>query len=415
VSLGFLKNNSVQVQAVSHSASFDKRTNLIRYLGMAMDEAILQGSDIVFPSPQGAVPLITKNHEEFARLCSASSIVTIPLFAHEAYYGALTMERAAEMPFNAAEVNLCRSVFALAAPALEGKRIENLPLARHACSAAKQHINRLVGPRHVGRKLAVILIVLTIIFFGFARGEFKVTADATLEGSVKRTIAAPFRGYIREARARHGDTVKEGTLLCTLDEKDLRLERTSLAGQENQFLKQHQEAIALHDPAKANVIKAQLDQIVAQIALADLKLGRTNIKAPFDGILLSGDLSQKLGSVVEQGDTLFEIAPLTGYRLILQVDESEILYVKEGQKGNLMLSAVPDKFSFVVQKITPMTTAIEGKNCFRVEAGLESASAKLRPGMEGVGKISIDRRMLISIWTLKLRNWLRLWWWSWWR
>ncbi len=158
-----------------------------------------------------------------------------------------------------------------------------------------------------------------------------------------------------------------------------------------------------------------MDQVVAQIALADVKLERTNLKAPFDGILLSGDLSQKLGSVVEQGDTLFEIAPLTGYRLILQVDESEIVHVKEGQKGELMLSAVADKFHFVVQRITPMTTAIEGKNCFRVEAALESTSAKLRPGMEGVGKIFVDRQRLISIWTLKLRNWLRLWWWSWWR
>ena len=32
--------------------------------------------------------------------------------------------------------------------------------------------------------------------------------------------------------------------------------------------------------------------------------------------------SQLLGSPVERGDTLFKIAPLSGYRIILKVDES---------------------------------------------------------------------------------------------
>jgi multidrug efflux pump subunit AcrA (membrane-fusion protein) len=162
------------------------------------------------------------------------------------------------------------------------------------------------------------------------------------------------------------------------------------------------------------VIKAQLDQSIAQLDLTEIKLQRINIRAPFDGVLLSGDLSQKLGSVIDQGEVLFEIAPLTGYRLILQVNESEIAHVKEGQRGVLVLSALPDSFGFAVRKITPISTPIEGKNCFRVEANLDKVSGKFRPGMEGIGKISVDRRKLISIWTLKLRNWLRLWVWSWW-
>ena len=40
-------------------------------------------------------------------------------------------------------------------------------------------------------------------------------------------------------------------------------------------------------------------------------------------------------------------------------------------------------------------------------------SKKLRPGMEGVGKISIDRRKLIWVWTHKAVDWLRLQIWKW--
>ncbi|PKN35162.1 MAG: hypothetical protein CVU61_04100, partial [Deltaproteobacteria bacterium HGW-Deltaproteobacteria-19] len=57
--------------------------------------------------------------------------------------------------------------------------------------------------------------------------------------------------------------------------------------------------------------------------------------------------------------------------------------------------------------------AEEGKNYFRVEAMLDNMSPRLRPGMEGVGKIEVDRRLMISIWTRGLIDWFRLRLWSW--
>ena len=44
----------------------------------------------------------------------------------------------------------------------------------------------------------------------------------------------------------------------------------------------------------------------------------------------------------------------------------------------------------------------------------KGATEKLRPGMEGVGKIQVDERKLIWIWTHKLVHWMRMWVWSWW-
>jgi hypothetical protein len=97
------------------------------------------------------------------------------------------------------------------------------------------------------------------------------------------------------------------------------------------------------------------------------------------------------------------------------VDERRIVDVRVGQRGRLVLSALPqDNFDFIVAKVTPISTAKEGLNYFRVEATPEKISDRLRPGMEGVGKIYVDRRKLISIWTRDLREWLRLWVWSWW-
>jgi hypothetical protein len=66
-----------------------------------------------------------------------------------------------------------------------------------------------------------------------------------------------------------------------------------------------------------------------------------------------------------------------------------------------------------VQKITPVSEAKEGRNYFRVEAQFDRPHDRLRPGMEGAGKIEIDRRLWIWIWTHQIVDWIRLTVWSW--
>ena len=162
------------------------------------------------------------------------------------------------------------------------------------------------------------------------------------------------------------------------------------------------------------VLSAQLNQVEAGLALVADKLARTSLKAPFDGVVISGDLNPLLGTPVEQGKILFQIAPLNEYRVILQVDERDIAQVKTGQPGQLTLSGmVGDRLAFAVDQITPVSTAQEGRNFFRVEARLEKTSERVRPGMEGVGKIAIGERKLIWIWTHSLVDWLRLSIWKW--
>jgi len=79
-----------------------------------------------------------------------------------------------------------------------------------------------------------------------------------------------------------------------------------------------------------------------------------------------------------------------------------------------VLTANPQQpLPFAVEKITPVTTAAEGRNSFRVEAQLDDASPLLRPGMRGVAKIDVEPRKRIWIWTHSLIDWLRLKTWSW--
>jgi multidrug efflux pump subunit AcrA (membrane-fusion protein) len=157
-----------------------------------------------------------------------------------------------------------------------------------------------------------------------------------------------------------------------------------------------------------------MSQAAAQLALIEEQLARTAMTAPFDSVIVSGDLSQSLGSPVERGQVLFELAPLDGYRIVLKVDERDIAHVALGQRGELAVTAMPgEAVPFTVTSITPVNLAEEGRNYFRVEARVEGEGARLRPGMAGVGKIYVEERKLVWIWTRSLTDWVRLTLWSW--
>ena len=230
---------------------------------------------------------------------------------------------------------------------------------------------------------------------------------------MQRAIAAPFEGYVFEARVRPGDIVRKGALLARLDDRDLQLERLKSASRREQLLKQYREALANHERAQIRVIGSQVEQAEAELSIAEEKLARILLVAPFDGVVVSGDLSQKLGAPVQRGDVLFEIAPLEDYRVVLKVDERDIRDVRIGDHGELLLTSMPnDRLPMRVARVTPVSTAEEGRNFFRVEAQLERGAERLRPGMEGVGKVVVGDRKLIWIWTRYLMDWIRIetWW-----
>lgn len=415
VSFGITDAGRTRVEALSQAAEFATRMNLMNAVAGAMDEACDQHASIVFPEPRQAPPQVTRAHAELARLHGAGASLTVPFATGAGFAGAVTLERPAQRPFEAAEVELVESLMAVVAPMLEARRQGGRGIAKHAWDDLARGMRALFGPRHIAWKLVVVALIAAGFFFGTATGEFRVTAPARLEGEVRRVIVAPFDGYIGSAPARAGQVLKKGATLATLDTRELLLDRLKWSSQANQFSRQYEEATAAHERAKAMMAQAQQAQALAQLRLVEEQLARAVLAAPFDGIVTSGDLSQQLGSGVRRGQTLFEIAPLASYRLVVEVDEGDISYVQPGQKGRVVLAAVTEQpFGFTVHTVTPVTTAREGRNAFRVEALLDAGSARLRPGMEGVAKISVDERRLAWVWTHKLIDWLRLTFWTWW-
>jgi RND family efflux transporter MFP subunit len=353
-------------------------------------------------------------HESLVRSQNGTAAWTVPLGNRGRVIGAVTFERSNGANLDPRVVELSEDVGTVLGPILELKRQARQGWFATIREAIGLQISHLRAPGHLQLKAAVIGVVAILLLLVLTRGNYRITADATLEGRVQRAIVAGIDGYIAEANVRAGDLLKSGQVMARLDDRDLRLERRNWSGKRAQLVKEHRKALAQHDRSQVNFLSAKIDQAEAEFKLLEAQLERTQLLAPFDGIVVKGDLSQALGSPVERGELLFEVAPLDGYRVILKVDQRDIGEPRPGQRGQLTLTALPrTPLAFTVQRITPVSIAEDGRNYFRVEAHLDKPVPGLRPGMEGVGKIEIEERRLIWIWTHSLTDWLRLRVWSW--
>ena len=140
---------------------------------------------------------------------------------------------------------------------------------------------------------------------------------------------------------------------------------------------------------RASTSMARIAEAQAQLALVDEQLVRGRVGAPFDALVVQGDLSQSIGMPVRQGDTLMTLAAMGRHRVIVEVDETDIARVRPGQPGQLALSSLPwNTHAVVVERITPLAKAVDGRNVFEVEARMEAAPSDMRPGLLGRARAS---------------------------
>ncbi len=412
VSFSEFKDDHSHVVALSNSAEFNPNANLIQKYADAMDEAVEQDSNIIFPNPDSV--LILQSHQVLFDGLTTASLCTIPLIHKQQVFGAITLTRSIDKPFNNETINMCQQTLALITPFLSLKKEDEQSLFHKVSQSFHKNMGEVFGLKHLKLKFAALGVISILFIATLIQTEFLIKSNAVLEGRVQRVIAAPIEGYLISSYVQAGDTVSKGDVMATLEDAELKLELTKLNGQIQQARREYREALSSQDLVKVRVVSSQINQIAAERDLTIEQLEKIRLLAPFDGVVIEGDLNKILGSPVERGEMLFKIAPLADYRVILKVDERSISYIKQGQQGRLSLASVPNKrLPLTIEKITAVASSEEGTTIFRVEAALHDAPKILRPGMEGVGKINAGQANLLWVWTHDMIDWIKLWYWSW--
>jgi len=412
VAIGFLGGRHIAVTTVSGARDVHSRGEFPHLVRAAMEEAVEQRATVSFPAAPADKPRITFAHARFVQRMGGT-IFSVPLVSRREIFGTASFVRIDATPPSPAEITQCERAMTLLAPVLQLRHAAALPWQARTNKSLGAAFDRIRQPGHIATKAVLALAVAAVVALAVVPVGYRVSAPARLEGSIQRALVAPADGFLRQTHVKPGDSVKTGQLLAELAEDDLHLERRKWESELAQYENSASAALARTDRTQYVINQAKADEASAQLDLIGTQLDRGRVVAPFDGVVIQGDLSQSLGAPVERGEVLMTIAPAGEYRVIVEVDERDIEDVQTGKAGYLALGAFEESLRFTVERITPMAASRDGRNFFEVEGKLVDAPASTRPGLRGVGKIEAGDRTVGWVCTHRLMQWMRTASWSW--
>jgi biotin carboxyl carrier protein len=411
VSLGWLKGAYVRIQAISHMEKFEKKMDVVQSLETAMEEAFDQDEEIMWPRPEGSHTVV-RDHEAFSREQGSRYIASLTIRLDDKPVGVVTCERSNE-PFSEEDVRGLRVLCDQSARRLGDLNRYDQWFGARMVLSAREFLAKLFGIEHTFAKLTGLVICVALAFLIFGKLDYRVEAPFILKTDDLSYLPAPFDGYIQKVHVKIGDQVNKGAPILSLDTRELLLEESTAVANQNRYSREADKARAQKALADMQVAQALEDQAKARLKLVHYHLEHADLKAPFAGIVVEGDLKELLGAPVKKGDVLFKVARIEKMYIELKVDERDVHEVTKDATGEIAFVSRPDlKFPIAVQRIDPVAVTEEGKNVYLVRAFFqEKVSSWWRPGMSGVAKINIGRRNILWIFTHRTIDFLRIFFW----
>ena len=215
---------------------------------------------------------------------------------------------------------------------------------------------KAIGENTTGRPTTALVETRSIHFAVSAAGEIGPAEQVSVRPEVNGMIAA--------LPVDIGDAVKEGQVLFTLDDRDLKTETRHAQGRdrgakiqlekEDRDFRRAQELFAsklisqdLFEDTKtqAELAKNVLDRAQQALALAEYRLTKTRILAPFDCTVLTRPVS--VGQAVSgsggfnSGTEVLTIADLNRMIVNAHVNQADVTRLTQGQEVDIAVESVP--------------------------------------------------------------------------
>lgn len=413
VSIGLAGLRRIRVQTVSNAAQISRAQPLVRNLASAMEEALDQDSPLLWPMSGSDSHRLIEAQAILAENDPRRAVFTIPMTGHDRQIGALVFERHDARGFSQAEMETLEAVVSTLGPLLHEKRRNDRLLVTKALASLRDLTTAIIGRQHFVWKVATLGTAAAIWMLATIQVPYAIKTDAVVQGAQQRLVSASFDGFIAEAPVREGDQVNEGGLLARLDDREQTLELLRLGTQADELKLELERAIGEQERAVAQILRARLEQIEAQRLLIDERIARMRMTAPFEAVVISGDLSRAVGRAVAQGEPLLTIAPTGDYRIRLTVDQSDVDLVESGLVGDMRLTARPSmEHAITLLETLPVAQYGDGRTTFTVDARFLNTPPEALHGMEGSARITIGERTLAAVWLGPVWERVRLWLWG---
>src|SRR5436190_1380843 len=189
-------------------------------------------------------------------------------------------------------------------------------------------------------------------------------STATLEAEREATVVAEADGEVQAVLVEEGDHVRKGQVLARIESNRERLEFQRAQSESNRLSHEAERATTL--ATRGLVSKQATEQSTfahqSQKAMADmaaLALSKTEIRAPYDGVI--GRRHIKQGQWLAMSQPAFDIADFSDLKARIALPERTAVLLSPGQKVTLQADALPEAtFGGRIERIAPVVDRQSG-------------------------------------------------------
>ncbi|MGB4958127.1 MAG: efflux RND transporter periplasmic adaptor subunit [Saprospiraceae bacterium] len=219
--------------------------------------------------------------------------------------------------------------------------------------------------------------------------EDRLELIGTFEARKELNIIAETQGRITNLYIKEGQTISKGQTIATINDAAI---RSQLATAKASLAKSEKDVERYSNLLKVGAIsQTQYEEVKlgmrnqeTNVTSIEQQLQYNKVKAPMSGVV--NELLLEEGSFVNPGTEIATIVDINNLKMIVKVDEKDIVKVKKGQLVNMTAEVYPDtKFQGRINQI-----AVQADESRKYEIAIEmnnNAKTPLKAGMYGTAAI----------------------------
>jgi membrane fusion protein (multidrug efflux system) len=218
-----------------------------------------------------------------------------------------------------------------------------------------------------------------------SRGEVsdRFEAVGSMEAGEEIVVVAEIQGRIESLPFDEGSPVHEGQLLAKLDDSETKAEvdrAEALRDQQRTAYERWKTVVDAKAGAQQDLddAEARLKVAEAELALQKARLDKTEIKAPFSGVVGARQVSP--GEYLHPGDPIVSLAKMDEIRVKFAAPERFVPTLRRGSRVSIRVTAYPNEtWTGRIDAVDPVLDS--QTRSVQILARVKNPDAKLRPGM----------------------------------
>jgi multidrug resistance efflux pump len=221
----------------------------------------------------------------------------------------------------------------------------------------------------------------------------RVDGPAVIAAARSVKIQPEIEGVVRDVYIREGQHVNEGQLLAELEDWNYQSDLAAARAKLQTATLEMNHSLAVNDGSLAGRHRVEVEYWTAEVQRCEQRLDKTHLRALFSGWITTPRVEESRGRHLAAGDTFAELVDSTRATADVAMDESEMPLIQQGAKAAVKLDSFPTTtFRGVVEVLSPKSRVDGDTRYFDARVNLSNPDGRLRPGMQGIGKITIGWR-----------------------